>query len=372
VTATATLLWFGYLLVRPAANLPAPQSVLPALWNTGAQAYAQADHIRRFHFPKDHGAHPAFRHEWWYFTGNLKTAGGRRFGYELTIFRIALSPLVSRSGSRWATNQLYMAHLALTDKQARRFYAFERFARGALGLAGARAAPFKVWLEDWSVAAIGKEGLRWRLKAAIGKLAITLELDAGKPTVLQGDHGLDLKSAQGHASYYYSYTRLNTVGRLRIGDNVFQLRGLSWLDREWSSGALARDQAGWDWFALQLDNGFDLMFYRLRKDKGPTDRNSSGAWVSPRGAKTSLAYDEVILKTLAYWDSPLGGKYPARWRLHLPEQDCRLTIKPILADQELNVSVRYWEGAVDVGGACRSRPVSGWGYVELTGYARAL
>ena len=187
----------------------------------------------------------------------------------------------------------------------------------------------------------------------------------------RGNHGLDRKSAEGHASYYYSFTRLSTAGTLTLDSEIINLNGLSWLDREWSSGSLADDQQGWDWFALQLNDGVDIMFYRLRQAHDATDPNSGGVWVDARGDSVTLAASDVRIETLAHWSSPRGGRYPARWRLTLPARHCRLTVTPIVADQELDVLVRYWEGAVDVTGACGTDRVSGMGYVELTGYARA-
>src|SRR5680860_502081 len=337
----------------------------------GGAGYAQADRERRFRFPADFGPHPDFRHEWWYFTGNLQAADGRRFGYELTLFRIALSPVRTPGKSAWRTNQLYTAHLALTDRQGQRFEFHERFSRGAMGLAGAWAAPFRVWLEDWRVAALPGGGFPWRLEASAGNLRLALVLSPQKPLVLQGNHGLDRKSAEGHASYYYSFTRLSTAGTLTLDGEIIDLNGLSWLDREWSSGSLAHDQQGWDWFALQLNDGADIMFYRLRDTHDATDPNSGGVWVDARGDSVTLVASDVRIKTLARWSSPRGGRYPARWRLTIPARDCRLTVTPIVVDQELDVLVRYWEGAVDVTGACGTDRVSGMGYVELTGYARA-
>ncbi|MBA2491914.1 MAG: carotenoid 1,2-hydratase [Gammaproteobacteria bacterium] len=331
--------------------------------------YAQADRARRFRFPADFGAHPDFRQEWWYFTGNLQAADGRRFGYELTLFRIALSPNQTPGRSAWRTDQLYTAHLALTDRQEHRFECYERFSRGAMGLAGARTAPFRVWLEDWRVAARPGGGFPWRLEANAGNWRLALALSPQKPLVLQGNRGLDRKSAKGHASYYYSFTRLSTVGTLTLDGEIIDLNGLSWLDREWSSGSLADDQQGWDWFALQLNDGADIMFYRLRDTRDATDPNSGGVWVDALGNSVTLVASDVRIETLAHWSSPRGGRYPARWRLTIPACDCRLIVTPIMADQELDVLVRYWEGAVDVTGLCGTDRVSGMGYVELTGYA---
>jgi predicted secreted hydrolase len=367
-----TLLWLTFLGMGPADQASKPTVDLAAALSTHGAGYARADRVREFRFPTDHGPHPRFRHEWWYLTGNLKASAGRHFGYQLTIFRFALSPRRTEQESHWGTSQVYMGHLALTDQQRESFDFFERFSRRALGLAGARSAPFKVWLEDWEIAAFGKRLFPWRLEAKAGHFKLDLTLRPVKPRVLQGNQGLDRKSVAGDASYYYSYTRLGTSGALRVGEKAFKVSGWSWLDREWSSGALAEDQQGWDWFALQLDNGDDLMFYRLRGADGTTDPNSGGVWVTRRGISVSLAHNDVALSELEYWSSPRGGTYPARWRLSVPQRGCEFMIAPLLADQELDASVRYWEGAVVVRGACRGEDIRGRGYVELTGYARTL
>jgi predicted secreted hydrolase len=364
------LLLLAHLMSAPARKPVERKADLATALGANGAGYAQADRPRDFAFPADHGPHPEFRHEWWYFTGNLVSERGRRFGYELTIFRIALSAVPRRRESAWATHQVYMGHLALADPKTGRFRFYERLSRGALGLAGARAAPFRVWLEDWGVSAT-QAGFPWRLKAAAGNIRLDLELTPAKPLVLQGEQGLDRKSAQGDASYYYSYTRLDTAGSVRVDGQVFDVQGLSWLDREWSSGGLGRGQEGWDWFALQLDDGADLMFYRLRRDDGSTDIHSGGIWVAPTGGSTMLAHHDLGVRILRRWKSSHGGTYPAQWRLVWPRRNCRLTVTPVLADQELNVSVRYWEGAVDVLGECAGKETKGWGYVELTGYGRS-
>lgn len=329
--------------------------------------YAVADRPRAFDFPRDHGPHPGFRSEWWYFTGNLEDSGGRRFGYQWVVFRLALSPKAGTRASAWATNQAYMAHFAITDPEGRRHRHFERFARGAAGLAGARAAPLRVWLEDWKLeeAADGA----WRLEAGEEDIALELTLRQSKPVVLNGEAGLSRKSpGAGNASYYYSISRFDTHGILRIAGTSHAVSGLSWLDREWSTSALAEDQAGWDWFALQLDDGTDLMFYQLRRKDGTIDPFSTGTFIDRAGRYYPVDADAVELEVLDTWTSPRGGSYPSGWRLRMPERELALEIRPALPDQELDVSLRYWEGAVDVTGSAGSRPVAGRGYVELVGY----
>lgn len=354
----------------PAADPAGEQASLAALLGGDADpGFPRARAPRIFRFPQDHGPHPEFRNEWWYVTGNLRTPAGRHFGYELTLFRFALSPQrETPSESAWASNQVFIGHLALTDVAGEAFYAAERFSRGAAGLAGATPPPVKVWLYDWTLRR--GEGGNWRLAARDGAIGIDLSLDPLKPPVLQGDAGLSQKSAEpGNASYYYSLPRLATSGSIVIDQSEFEVNGLSWMDREWSTSALGDQQQGWDWFALHLGSGHDLMFYSLRRLDGSRDDFSAGSWIAPDGSVTRLSKDDVTLEVLDHWDSPAGGRYPAAWRLRVPSLDLDLEIEPVLAAQELTTWVRYWEGAVTVEGHRAGDALSGRGYVELTGYA---
>jgi predicted secreted hydrolase len=342
-------------------------NVVDALGDHDTSGYARADGPRQFRFPDDHGAHPRFRNEWWYFTGNLRAANGRRFGYQFVIFRIALKPASSIHPSRWAGNQVYMSHFALTDPHAQRFIFQERFSRPAIGLAGAQSQPFRVWLENWSVTEVGDN--RWELHATTPRIRLQLELQPQKPVVLQGEKGLSRKnSTSGNASYYYSIPRLATHGRVTIDEVTHAVDGESWLDREWSTSALGDDQVGWDWLSLQLSNGYDLMFYQLRRKDGAIDPFSSGTLIDPDGQTVPLRGNDISIDVLETWQSPRGGRYPSRWRLRIPSRDMDMVIRPIQADQELDVSVRYWEGAVDFTGRQDGVEISGHGYVELTGY----
>ncbi len=331
--------------------------------------FARAERPRAFRFPEDHGPHPEYRSEWWYFTGNLQGPAGRPFGFQLTLFRFALAPWPVERPSAWAADQVFMGHLALTDPHGGRFHAFERLSREALGLAGARAEPPRVWLEDWLLE--GREDGGFRISAFAGDVGVDLELRATKPVVLQGEAGLSQKSAEpGNASYYYSFTRMEARGTVRAFGPALPVNGLVWMDREWGTSALGPDQVGWDWFALQLDDGYDLMYYQLRREDGSADPHSKGTLVDPAGAARVLRAGEVGVEVLGDWRSPRDGvRYPGRWRLRVPAADLDLEVRPALQDQELRLSVRYWEGAVQVSGTRSGRPVGGRGYVELTGYA---
>ena len=348
-----------------------PPSQLADLLGAEADAgFARALESREFVFPADHGPHPAFRNEWWYVTGNLDDEDGRRFGFELTIFRFALAPSVAESTSRWRTEHVYIAHLAIAHVEDERFYVAQRYSRGALGLAGAQAVPFNVWIDDWSIAEQPDSGA-WLLSASASDFGINVELQALQPPILNGLDGLSKKSADpGNASYYYSITRLGTRGTIRIGEREYTVSGLSWLDREWSTSALAADQVGWDWFALQLSDGSDLMFYGLRKNDGTKDAASAGTFVSENGNISHLDTGDVEITVLDTWQSPGGGTYPSKWRLVVPRFGLDMTVKPVMPNQELFTTVRYWEGAVDVEGAREGAAITGRGYVELAGYAQ--
>ena len=329
--------------------------------------FARALTVRPFDFPTDHGPHPDYATEWWYFTGNLRDAEGRRFGYQLTLFRVGLRPGEPAADSRWRAHQVYMGHLAISDIGARRHYRAERFSRAAAGLAGASADPLHVWLGPWSIR--GSPHALFPLRLSAHSEEIALELDVGpgsKPLVAQGERGLSRKSAApGNASYYYSFTRLPTRGELHVGERRFQVSGNSWFDREWSSSALGPDQAGWDWFALQLEDGRDLMFYRMRGKDGRAQAFSRGVLVEADGTVHSIGLDDIALRPTRTWRSGDDVAYPVAWRLAVPSHRLDLVVEAAFDEQEMDVSVRYWEGAVVVSGSER-----GVGYLELSGYLR--
>ena len=351
------------------ARLVAVADEAPVAWGAG---YLRAEGPIDLQFPADHGPHPDYRTEWWYYTGNLVSAGGERFGYQLTIFRQALAPPASRAEreSAWAADQVYMGHFALTDVAGGRFHAFERFARGAAGLAGAQDALYHVWLEDWRVEEVEPGVVR--LQAAQEGLALELVLTDQKGPILQGDRGYSPKGP-GNASYYYSLTRLETSGAVQVGEASYQVGGLSWMDHEWSTSSLADDQVGWDWFAIQLNDGSELMVAQLRKEDGSIDPFSAGTFIAPDGSTRQLGRDEFQIHIHEDWRSPhTGAAYPARWTVTVPPIDLTLEIRPHLADQELAVSYTYWEGAVRAEGQRAGQSVQGNGYVEMTGYAGSM
>ena len=373
----ALLVWAGqwYLVGQAPDHMTTePRLSLGQALGGDLAGFARADRPRELRFPDDHGPHPAYRTEWWYYTGNLKSVEGRHFGFQLTFFRTALNAPPDQTGrtSAWGTQDVYMAHFALSDVAAQRFHASQRLSRSVLGLAGASAAPFRVWLEDWSVTgetAVGQP-VSMQLSAEEQDVALDLRLVSDKPIVLHGRNGLSQKgAAAGQASYYYSLTRLRSAGVIRLGDEEFQVQGLSWMDREWSTSVLGDALQGWDWFALQLTNGQELMVYQVRRQSGGIHPLSSGTLVAADGTPQALTSADFQIEVLQTWQSPTDGTaYPAKWRVRIPGEAIDLTITPYMADQEMHTLIRYWEGAVWAQGTVQGRPLEGDGYVELTGY----
>ena len=341
-------------------------SLLEGMGGTPDPGFARAKAPRTFEFPRDHGPHPEFATEWWYFTGNLRSMRGERFGYQLTLFRIGLEPGAAAEGSTWRAHQLYMGHLAISDIERQQHLSAERFSRAAAGLAGAQANPLRIWLGPWSINGSSEQTFPLTLSASSNDFSIDLRLRAGhKPLVLQGDRGLSQKSAAaGNASYYYSYTRLPTSGKIRLQDRVIEVEGNSWFDREWSSSALASDQAGWDWFSLQLENGQDLMFYQMRGKDGQPQEFSQGVLIDQQGRVQKLSLSNTRLTAVDSWTSPEGTQYPIGWQMQIPQHAININIEAAIADQEMSHTVRYWEGAITVSGSH-----DGVGYLELSGYS---
>jgi predicted secreted hydrolase len=355
-------------LVTALAAVPAEGTPLPQ----AAPAFAQAHAIRDFSFPRDHGPHPDYRQEWWYVTGNLDAEDGARFGFELTFFRVALAPparVRAANSSAWRTQTLYVAHFAITDAGRGEFRSAQKLAREALGLAGASAAPFAVWIDDWSLAASATGP--WHLHAQQPDYTLDLDLVAQDAPVLNGDHGLSRKSDDpDSANYYYSIPHLAAHGQLTRSGTVIALQGRAWLDREWGSGGLAPNERGWDWFALQFEDGSALMFYSLRRTDGSRDPHSAGTFLASDGSTHPLATDQVLIGTQGFWQSPRGGRYPAAWHVQVPTLALDLRVRPVISDQELDTTPRYWEGAVDAEGTRAGRALRARGYVELVGYAQ--
>jgi predicted secreted hydrolase len=370
----ALLLFTGCNTAPPSGGDSAPTASGLRYLSAGDDGgFSRALVPREFAFPADHGSHPDFRTEWWYFTGNLTADGGRHFGFELTFFRYGLAPPARNrgSGSEWRAEQVFLAHMALTDTAGQRFSAHERVEREALGLAGATAEPLKIWVGDWSAQgeALG-EGLTLRLAAEAEDVGFALEVRSTRGPVRQGDRGLDRKGeAPGNASYYYSMPALTTTGEVRVGGARWAVAGQSWMDREWGTSALEAGVVGWDWFSLELGDSGSLMFYRLRRADGTASPFSGGTLAKPDGTTVRLGAADVVLEPKRRWTSgKTGVVYPIEWRLRVPSLGLALEVEPYLDEQELDLSVRYWEGAVRVSGSRSGEDIAGRGYVELAGY----
>ena len=361
---------------------------LPA---TSAVGLAQESRFRlalpgyRFEFPRDHFSHPNFRTEWWYYSGNVRTTDGRSFGFELTFFREGIANPYPNS-SRWRIEHLYLAHLAVTDIREGTFRYKQRMHRGALGLAGATtadgerppSAPLsgvaaRVWVGDWS-ATISPQ--RHRLEAAARDFSLRLELRPVKPPVIHGRDGISRKSpGVGHASHYYSFSRLKATGAIRLGGQEFTVSGLAWMDHEFSTSQLAPEQSGWDWFSLQFEDGSELMLFQLRRRDGRAS-HSGGTYIPPRGPPRALGASQLRLlpRPGARWRSPRSGaQYPLDWQVQVPELELDLEVHAAVRAQELvtreTTGVTYWEGATRATGNKQGRRAVAHGYLEMTGYA---
>ena len=327
-------------------------------------AYKQALPGYRFQFPRDHFEHPDFRTEWWYYTGNVRSAQGERFGFELVFFRQGERRGPSVNPSLWRVDDLYLAHLALTDIGGHRFFYRERLNRAGPGIAGASFQQRRVWNGNWSSK---WDGERQTLEAIADDIRFHLELAPVKPFVINGENGVSQKAAgAGKASYYVSFPRLSVTGRI----NGHDVEGAAWMDHEWFTHQLEPTQAGWDWLSAQLDDGSELMLFQLRDRDGSIDPNSAGTYVDSKGRARHLRRADFSLQPLEFWTSTkTKARYPIRWRVSVPGLSIAMECTAALPNQEL-VSERggtnYWEGAVRYSGSA-----SGVGYLEMTGYDKA-
>jgi predicted secreted hydrolase len=328
-------------------------------------------------FPRDHGSHPEFRTEWWYFTGNLLDPLKKRFGYQLTFFRQGVLFKAKDPSHPWAIRDVYLAHFTLTDVSAGQFWYAERASRKGPGLAGASEEGMNLWLLNWMAT---MEGNRIRLEARHQGMELSIDLVPRKPLVFHGKNGLSEKGRmEGQASYYFSYTDLEATGSIKMPSSQTSIRvnGKSWFDHEFGSNQLTPEQVGWDWFSLHLSDGQDLMLYFLRRKDGTVEPSSSGTLVTRSGDAIHLKLSEIDVEVVDHWKSPKsGGRYPNRWRIKVPRAKIEMAFSALVPSQELltegSTGVIYWEGAVAGEGTSDGNPMTCEGYVELTGYAGSL
>ena len=370
-----------FCVMLPRLNYSDSSSLYPASslgWREAAPGY-------EFSFPRDHAAHPESRVEWWYYTGNLQSKTGRRFGYQLTFFRVGVTRDPGNT-SRWALRDLYMAHFAISDIDTQTLRSFERINRAGIGWAGAdtfeqgrpageqhrTGAPIRVWNEDWSAQI---EGSSHALQATEEGYSIDLKLPPSKREVIHGNNGISQKGpSPGNASHYYSLSRAESSGQLSVAGETFEVTGQSWMDHEFGTSFLDEEQVGWDWFSIQLEDGRDLMLFEIRRRDGSIDPRSSGTMIEATGGPTHLSYEDFSLVPAKTWRSPnSGASYPIAWKIELPRYGLRLNVTAAFEDQELrtpeSTRVTYWEGSVEIEGSAEDKKIRGRGYLEMTGYA---
>jgi predicted secreted hydrolase len=334
-----------------------------------AQDYKIAEPGYTFAFPRDYFSHGEYQTEWWYYTGNVESADGRRFGFELTFFRQGVSR--AANGSPWYVHDLWMAHMALSDIKGQRFLDEERLNRSGPGIAGVDPETGTVWNGNWQAHITDREE---ELRGVADKFGFALKLEPVKQPVIQGRAGISQKAeGAGHASHYFSLTRLTTAGSINLDGKSYQVQGTSWMDHEFFTSSMAANEAGWDWLSLQLADGADLMLYRMRHKDGSVDPYSSGSYVDAGGKAHFLsAGDFTMTPAAGTWTSPATkAKYPVEWHVSIPRLKMELNVTTPLKSQELvsRLGTSYWEGAIDVGGTQAQSHVSGLGYLEMTGYA---
>ncbi|MGH7936583.1 MAG: lipocalin-like domain-containing protein [Chthoniobacterales bacterium] len=328
-----------------------------------------------YQFPRDHHVHENFKTEWWYFTGNLTNTSGRRFGYELTFFRQGVRPPAERKGttSRFVVNDLKFAHFTVTDPKGKKFWFQQKMSRGAFGEAGFGEGKRLAWIDSWSLTM--NENGSFDLAAEMANAELKLHLVPRKQPVIHGKNGVSEKAqGDGHASHYYSITRLASIGQLRLRDERFAVTGESWFDHEWATNQLAANQSGWNWVSAQFDDGSELMLYEMRLTNGKIDPVSSGTFVRADGSSVGLTSSDFQMTPTTYWKSKATkGNYPIGWQVAVPGEQLQFTIVPVLKNQELVFTpLIYWEGAFDLVGTRAGKQIRGRGYLELTGYASPL
>jgi predicted secreted hydrolase len=345
------------------------------LWQPAGAQYQSALPGYHYEFPRDHFNHPDFQTEWWYYTGNVTASDGHRFGFELTFFRQAVSrdPV---SQSAWDIRDIYLAHLALSDLDAGDFYHAERINRAGPGIAGIDNSAQRIWNGNWHISWSGSDQ---ELRAMEGRFSLALLLHSEKPPVIHGENGISQKAeGPGHASHYISFTRLKTSGTILLNGRTHQVSGIAWMDHEFFTHQLEAHQVGWDWFSVQLEDNTELMLFQIRRKDGSIDAFSAGTFIDAQGKSQRLNHTEFMLTPQGeVWKSPVtSATYPVRWNIVIPKLGMELQADTSLKSQELSGQHRlipdYWEGAISVRGRKGRLPLRGVGYLEMTGYDRAV
>jgi predicted secreted hydrolase len=350
--------------------------VLVFVWSCMAQSpFKTAMPGYRYEFPRDYFNHPEFQTEWWYYTGNVTASDGHQFGFELTFFRQGISPHLANADT-WDVRDIYLAHLALSDLDGKAFHHVERTNRAGPGIAGIDEKQGRIWNGNWSVGWSGEDQI---LQATDKSFSFRLTLHSQKPPVIHGDNGVSQKAeGTGHASHYISLTRLATTGTIQVNNTAYSVSGFSWMDHEFFTHQLEKNQVGWDWFSVQLNNNTELMLYRIRRADGSVDPFSSGTYVDASGRTTHLRQDDFsLVPKNETWKSPItGATYPVHWRVSVPRLELELEATTRLGSQELVGSSgavpNYWEGAIELNGFEGKAGINGAGYLEMTGYDRAV
>ena len=349
------------------------------LFGAGATPFRLALPGYRYEFPRDHFNHSDFQTEWWYYTGNLHTAQGRRFGFELTFFRQGIDRN-AQPPSVWDVRDVWMAHLALSDIDGGRFFHTERLNRAGAGIAGADLERASVWNGNWQASwhldphAPDGAGSQ-KLQAVAERFSFDLSLRSAKPPVIHGTNGVSQKAeGPGRASHYISLTRLLSEGSITLDGTKFAVEGSSWMDHEFFTNRLEPNQSGWDWLSLQLDDGSEIMLFRLRRKDGTTDPYSAGTYVDALGRASHLAVNDFSMAPGKTWVSPgTGARYPIEWTIRVFPLGLELALSTRLSQQDLTGQTRaapnYWEGAIECSGTRKNRPMKAAGYLEMTGYA---
>jgi predicted secreted hydrolase len=347
------------------------------------EPYRTAEPGYRYSFPRDHFNHPEFQTEWWYYTGNLHTSDGRRFGFELTFFRQGVSRKPAPP-QVWEVRDLWLAHLALSDLDHGRFFHTERLNRAGAGIAGADREQARVWNGNWQAqwkldATAPGAVASQRLQAVADHFSFDLTMKAEKPPVIHGENGISQKAeGRGRASHYVSFTRLITTGAIMLDGQRFNVEGESWMDHEFFTHQLSADQSGWDWFSLQWNDGSEIMLFRLRRKDGTADPYSAGTYIDRQGRATHLTAKDFSLtpgtEPGMTWTSAISGaRYPIAWTIRVPSLALEAALSTRLPQQELagksHSTPAYWEGAIEVNGTRKGQPIEGQGYLEMTGYA---